>query len=163
MALTIQRVPRGLNDVLSIFGGQTPKGLAEEIAGIIDTLQFYGLAQQQFQANAANIAQDGTVVLTVPSNQYWVLFQAHVVMSITAAVTAARVSVGFSSSSLTAHCIGAAADVLTVGVVYDWRMPWLLPYPRVLLPGTVIRAQLERLAGAANLAVGLTAQVGVLG
>jgi hypothetical protein len=162
-ALQIQRVPRALSDLLSIFGGQTPQMLSDENHGIVDLLQFYGLNQQQFlNATDAALAIGGNATLTVPSNQYWLLFGAHAVATIPAAATAIRLNVNAGNGS---SFVALATDQLTAGVVagQDFRVPIVMPYPRLLLPNYSIRAQLEHLAGAATASVGITAQVGVLG
>lgn len=163
MTLQIQRVPRALSDLLSIFGGQTPQQLSDAVSGVVDLLQFYGLNQQQF-LNATNgaLAIGGNIALTVPSNQYWVLFGAHAVCTIPAAATAVRLNVNLGNGST---FVALAQEQITAGVVagQDYRVPAVLPYARILPPNYVLRAQLEHLAGAATASVGITAQVGVLG
>lgn len=163
MPLPIQRNPRALSDLLSIFGGQTPQRLADDIIGTVELLQFYGLNQQQF-LNATNgaLAIGGNVTLTVPANQFWVLFGAHAVITFPAAATAARLNVNLGNGST---FVALETQQLDAGVVagQDFRVPAVLSYPRILPPNYSIRAGLEHLAGAANASVGITAQVGVLG
>ncbi len=162
MPLPIQRVPRALSDLLSIFGGQTPQRLADDIFGTVELLQFYGLNQQQF-LNTTNgaLAIGGTVALTVPANQFWVLFGAHAVITFPAGATAARLNVNLGNGSTFVALQTMETDFVVAG--QDFRVPAVMPYPRILPPNYAIRAQLEHLAGAANASVGITAQVGVLG
>jgi len=161
--LAIQRVPRALSDLLSIFGGQTPQQLGDQVLGTVELLQFYGLNQQQFlNATDGALAIGGTVSLTVPANQYWVLLGAHAVITVPVGGTAARLNVNLGNGS---SFVALANEQITAGVVagQDFRVPCVMPYPRILLPNYSIRAQLEHLAGAAAASVGITAQIGVLG
>jgi len=91
--LPIQRTPRGLSDVLSIFGGLTPRALADEARGVVDLLQFYGLSQQnRLQATNAALTLGNGVELIAPSNQWWLVFSVGYVCVKTATMTNLRVS-----------------------------------------------------------------------
>lgn len=166
MPFKIQRVPRGLNDLLAIFGGGTPVELEDRVRGSLDFLQFYGLTQQQFpnSANAA-LAEAGVVSILVPSNQVWVLFSVNGVITKTATMTAAEFSIGIGIT------LGASSGIFSSGSLAPFgatetgvvQRGFCLPYPRILLPGSQIFLSLSILGTDATANVGLNACVGVLG
>ncbi len=154
----IQRTPRGLSNLLGLFGADTPELMANEIRAIVDATQFYGIQQQQGQ-NAANAAAaSGTpVVLTAPATQYWVVFNLAAVVLEQAAMTYCDLTL--SMNGQTTQRAGRDAG-FTAG-----RELWatlFLPYPFLLLPGQSLAA-VAKFAGVANANVTLSANVGVLG
>jgi hypothetical protein len=76
---TIQRIPKGLLDFLSMKGtGQTPAELEPRLSSVIDTTILY-MAERQagLITNTGNIAADGTnffvsSIGTVPDGEVWI-------------------------------------------------------------------------------------------
>lgn len=165
MTLPIQRVPNALGQLLSTFGGQTPRELEDSVQGVLDLLQFYGLTQLQNQqvVDAAMAEGATTLTLTVPGNQHWVLFAAHMNVAKTATMTALSLAVQFGPPNqlnlLAAEEFTAFGATVTGGA----RCGGHTPYPRLLLPGWQIRGNLDILGTDATASAVLAAQVGVLG
>jgi len=159
MPLPIQRQPRGLAAVLSLFGGKTPTVLLDEIRGNVDLLQFYGATQKQIRSVTNAVAAVNTfVTLTVPANETWILFHMAPSMVVPAALTDAVLAGTLEGSTV-------SYSRPTIGIVGETAVgdPFVPPYPYVLLPGSQLSAVALRLTGAANASVTLTASVGVLG
>lgn len=168
MPFKIQRVPRGLNDFLSIFGGGTPTEFEDRIQGVLDTTQFYALTQRQFPngVNAA-LAEGGAIDLTVPANQYWILYGMSMSCIKTATMTALELALaigrtagaGFEFVTCSSRNFSPFGATETGGV----NLPYVSPYPRILPPGSVLRAGLGILGTDATANCTFTAEVGVLG
>jgi hypothetical protein len=154
----IQRTPRALSDVLSIFGGLTPRELAEEVRGTVDLLQFYARSQQQVQnASNAALAAPGFLTLTVPLSQTWVLFAAS--MRVTTPAGATDIKAAISVQGVTV----AWEDFVPIVPGEFHIVPFVAPYPLILLPGSQLSGVLIALSGAANANCAFDALVGVLG
>lgn len=165
MPLPIQRVPKGLSDVLSIFGGQTPQQLAEQVVGELDLLQFYGLQQRSsLQAGNAAAVQGTAVTVSTPATSWGVLFALQGTVIKQAAMTELALWIAWQrgTPAITqvlaygeAPRLGAAGAVFTVVFVPA--------YPVLLPPGSTFVANLTGLAGVANAVLGVQAEVGLLG
>jgi hypothetical protein len=77
---TIQRVPRGLLDLLGLKGfGDNPTELEDKVRGVVDLTQLYlgdqfvslATGTPNISANGFNVAADQ--VLTVPAGTYWLV------------------------------------------------------------------------------------------
>src|SRR5262245_53194925 len=91
--LPIQRVPRGLSNLLSIFGGRQPEGLSDELVGSLELLQFYALMQRTtLTAQDGALAEGGTVTVNLGAN-WVVLLSASAAVVKTATMTALELSV----------------------------------------------------------------------
>jgi len=163
--LPIQRVPRGLNTLLSTFGGLTPGALSEQVIATIDLLQFYGLSQWQTRSvqNAA-LAEAGGISIDVPLNETWVMYSAACLIAKTATMTSLRgvIQIGPDQGQLSAVAVQEFSPY-GANEAGGARMVWVAPYPRVLPGGSRIQFVLDSLAGDANANCLLTASVGVLG
>jgi len=165
MPLSIQRVPKGLSDLLSVFGGQTPRQLSEQISGVLELVQFYGLQQRQVAtATNAALAEGALVAITVPT--WTVLFGAEVIISKTATMTALRGAVvlqrggsGSGTITLAAQELGPFGATET-GFV---SVPAWLPYPLILPPQARILGQPQIIGTDANAVVTISAEIGTLG
>lgn len=158
--LTIQRVARGLLNVLGNYGGQTPPELADKIQGTIDTLQFFGQQQQTalFATNAAAASGSG-LTIAVPSNQYWLLASLTARAIEQAAMTQLRLTLKVSPNfQIVAY--GEKNAAFAGGATY--AVPWVAPYLYILPPGASLDAEIA-FAGVANANWTLQAAVGVLG
>lgn len=161
----IQRVPKGLLELLSLAGGQTPYLLSGVVHPTLDLLQFYGLTQLQsaFVTNAA-VAELGQVQLQLPAS-WTVLFGAVVTVVKTATITDLRVSVSLNrgvgvflrlrEEPLMPFFTAAAAGTLT--------LPYFSPYPLLCPPNSVIMGQPSLLEGDATCNMTVAAEFGVLG
>jgi len=162
--LPIQRSPRGLNTLLSLFGGQTPQMLADQVSASLEMLQFYGLTQLQTRsASNAALAQGGTLTITVPDAETWVLFNAAGLIARTATQTALAASVQIGPTGGAVAVARNEATNFGATVLGSWRVPFVAPYPRVLLPGHAVSLALDTLGTDANANVLLSVAVGVLG
>lgn len=142
MPFKIQRVPRGLNDLLAIFGGATPQYLEDNARLVLDAWQLYGSTQlQQFSNSDAALAENSQITFT-PSNDRWtVVFSGAVIITQTGTMTAYHGSVshgvGVGATIATATPIfSTQLDVFGATVTGTVRRPWVFPYPRLFPPGT---------------------------
>ena len=164
MPENIQRVPRGLADLLNTFGGITPRALQDWTQATLDTMQFYGSSQLQVQsaANAA-LAQNGNLDITVPGNQHWVLFQFAGLVANTATMTGLELSLALGPSPALSVAVQTLEKNAGFVAGASIRIAYATPYPRILFPGSVLRLQLSRLGTDATANCLVSAQVGVLG
>ena len=164
MPFRIQRAPRGLSDLLSIFGGLTPQELAEQVHGTLDLLQFYALMQPAVVSAADPVlAENGTVSIVSPANQWWVLFGMHTLITKTATMTALRASLQCGPSNIVS--VVAAQELGPFGATEtgNCRFGFVPPFPRVFPPSSTFRVQLEILGTDATANVSVNVQAGVLG
>jgi hypothetical protein len=157
--MPIQRTPRGLSDVLSIFGGQTPKALEESARGIVDLLQFYGLSQRTTQQNVTVAAENAPLVITVPPNQWWLLYGASLQIAKTATMTALRGVIQIGSTAYASGELGPFGATETGNV----HVPFVPASPMVLPPGTSLVARASIIGTDANATCQFDVDVGILG
>lgn len=167
MPLPIQRVPRGLSDVLSIFGGQTPQMLGPEVLGTLELIQFYGLTQRStLGANNAAVAEG--VNVPAPALTTWaVLFNATTTIIKTATVTALRGSVNINRGGGSAGLglIYAQEELGPFGATETGAatVVFFPDYPLLLPPGTVIGGSAPIVGTDATVNLTIQAEIGVLG
>jgi hypothetical protein len=165
MAFRIQRVPRGLNDLLSSFGGATPTELEDRVRGSLELLQLYGTTQlQAASANAPAAAEGASIALTL-SNRWTVLFNAQGQVLKTATMTALRIAVSLNrnvqgGSALLFSDEGGPFGATESGFV---RIGGQLPYPLLCPPGTALQTTLDILGTDASANISVVAEFGVLG
>lgn len=162
----IQRVPRGLGNLLSLQSGQTPRNIADELVGTLDLLQFYGQTQvQTAQANNAAVAE-GVSVTVIPSAQSWiVLFAASVLIVKTATMTALRGAVSYQRSS-TNLLLRLAEDQLgPFGATETGTcaVGWVNPAGMICPPGTQITGSAVIIGTDATADVTVRCEFGLLG
>lgn len=149
MPFKIQRVPRGLNDLLSIFGGATPQELEERVRGTIDLLQFYGLTQLQttIGTNAAAAEGAGTSPALPPRN-WFLLFGVSANVVKTATVTALRADIALNRACDQALLLFTSGDLGPFGATETGTCSFggRLDTPLLCPPGTTI-ACLMRIIG----------------
>jgi hypothetical protein len=167
MPQKIQRVPRGLNDLLSISGGTTPVELEDRVRSTLELIQFYGLQQRAvFAGNNPAVAENVGVVVTPSVGAWIVLFGASATIIKTATMTALRASISYrlagdvnQEPALASEELGpfGATETGAVSVVFR------APFPLILPPNTVFvaRAQIIGTDATANVTVGVEA--GILG
>jgi hypothetical protein len=162
--MKIQRVPRGLNDLLSISGGNTPVDLQNEVRPVIDLLQFYGLNQITTLAQTqAALAEGGVVEIVVPSNQYWLLYAAHTSIVKTATMTALSASIQIGATPNFGVYDTRALGPFGATETGTARSCYPCPVPKLLLPGWSVRCGLDILGTDATANVSIVVHVGVLG
>jgi len=164
----IQRVPQGLNNLLSIFGGQTPVDLEDRIRGTIELLQFYGLQQKRHVSGTnAAVAEGSSVALGPPDNEvqtkWCILFAATGTWQKTATMTALRASVAIARQSANFQSYAeselgpfGATETGAAGVVF------IPPYPFLLIPPWSIQTPLKILGTDATANGTLQCEIGVL-
>lgn len=159
----VQRYPVGLTALLDFKGLSPPSQFSELVHGSLDLMQFYGQTQLQRRiANNPALAQGGAVTITVPGSEAWVLFSIQGAVTTTAPMTAVRVGLTLGQPTLQATFASSPANHFTPGVAANQGFAFLMPYPRLILPGSELGVTLEVLVGAANANVSLILQVGVL-
>jgi hypothetical protein len=168
MPLKIQRIARGLGELLSTFGGQTPSELEDRTRGTLELTQFYGGQQRQVvAAGAAGVAASLTtpqaaVVLSLTA--WTVLFAAHATI---VPVAAATTQVGWGISVARANAGGAvlyaAENVQAPAVGSNLALSFVAPYPMILPPGSSVGNLMFSTLGSATQTVGLVVDFGVLG
>jgi hypothetical protein len=167
MPFPIQRVPQGLSQLLSTFGGQTPMAMADQVIGVLDLLQFYGLSQRQtltMGVAGAGASTTDPQAFVIPSASNWsVLFTVHATLVLQVGTT----SVGFGVSVQRPGSGAAALETrdygtgLVVGsrlcVAHQPGQPLLLP------PGSRVGGWMYSTLGSGVQDVAVTADIGVLG
>lgn len=165
--LDIQRIPLGLQNVLNLFGGNTPQRLSEQVFGTLDLLQSYGLSQRTplsvtNGALAPATAQD--LVLT-PNSSWGVLFS--IGASIPSAAALTQVAFGFSlqrgATGIFSPLYVDRSPYAAYPAAQVVRSAFFLPYPLLLPPSTTLRGFLDLLVGVANSAYTLSAEIGLFG
>lgn len=166
MPFKIQRVPRGLNDLLSIFGGATPTELEDRVRATLEIMQLYGLQQRQTALATNAAAAEGAFVTIVPSLTQWsMLFFATTTVAVTATMTALVVNVVLQRGGATDMTLPVASSQFTqfgatvtgsVNVIYAPDTPLLLP------PGTVISGSAPIIGTDATANVNIRAEFGIL-
>jgi len=161
----IQRVPKGLLELLSLAGGQTPFLLDGIVHGQLELLQYYGLTQlQSVFVNNGAVAEGGTVQLNLPT-AWCVLFGAELVVAKTATCTDLRggirlnrgtgLSLTLREEPMMPFFVQAAVGTLTLGYV--------CPYPLLCPPGSIVIGQIALLEVDATCNATIAAEFGVLG
>lgn len=170
MPFKIQRVPRGLDQLLSTFGGQTPIQLADDVRAIIDLLQFYGLTQRSHAAGAVAGVGSSLInpqVTITPSLTNWsILFTA---MAGIQPIAAATTWVGFGPILARAGTPGVSG--FSILKAYEAAPPvganafaeFVAPYPMLLPPGTQVGCLMWSTLGAGAQNVTISAEFGLLG
>lgn len=166
MPFQIQRVPRGLNELLSIFGGGTPHELEDRVRVSLEALQFYGAMQRRVVSNADAAMAEGSQVVVIPSTTNWfVLFGATAQCTKTATMTALSLALTVALNNQSTQEFGLAFTefqrfgATETGLV---DVTHVCPYPLVLPPNTAISARLRILGTDATASTSITAHVGVL-
>lgn len=172
MAFRIQRVPQGLNQLLSIFGGQTPVDLEDKVRGAVDLLQMYGLQQKQvFAANNAALAEGGLVqaVGTAGIVDRWaVLFGGTSTIIKTGTMTAAKLTLQLGRGGFSVNTLGLPLDLggncgpFGATETGPFTCSFFAPYPIILPPPWQIFTRLEILGTDATASVSTTAEIGLL-
>lgn len=165
MAEKIQRVPRGLNELLTISGGATPRLLEEHVRSTLDLLQFYGMQQLQTSLGSNAAAAEGAGAGAVlPGNVWFVLYAMTGRVVKTATMTALRLSLNLNRNTQQSLVLmseqfapfGATeTGTATMGV--------RLPYPLLCPPGTTGSCLVDILGTDANCNLTCIAEFGVLG
>lgn len=164
MPFGIQRVPRGLADLLNIFGGATPRELEDRIRGSLDMLQMYGTTQlQSAAATNAAAAENAAVAVILSSTRWTVLFAAHGTVVKTATVTALRADVTLNrgtqfSPLLFADELGPFGATETGNASFGG----MLPYPLLCPPGSLVQCTARIIGTDATANVSVFAEFGTL-
>jgi len=155
----IQRYPRGLTDLLSIKGISAPSNLGDSIIPTLNVMQFYGLSQQQSQfAQNAVIPTDTNLNVTVPPNQYWLLFRVFARVVEQAAMTYLDLALTLDPNQQTVKYEAFNAPMIATRVR---RAVFIPAEPILMLPGQRIGVS-SFFAGVATADLSLNAVVGVL-
>jgi hypothetical protein len=140
----IQRTPRGLLELLSVFGGDAPRLLDEEVSGIVDLRDFYGADRM---INTQTVGAAGAYPRTVSTTPVGTTIRVHnfgaQLNNVAAGAANAyyiglvrlqdpnQIQVPVFSAVYQAPAAGYAA-----GTLLDFGGQ--LPYPRVIPPGWVL-------------------------
>lgn len=161
----IQRVPRGLSELLSMFGGFTPTELEERSRLTLESMQFYGSQQLQSGfANNAAAAEGAAVSLTLHASLWTVLFGVQGAIAKTATMTALRGALTINRRTqfgplLFSEELGPFGATETGTVSFGGYMP----YPLLCPPGTTVSAIASIIGTDANANVSVFAEFGTLG
>jgi hypothetical protein len=165
----IQRVPRGLQNLLSTSGGNTPVDLEDRVQASLDLLQFYGATQLNSAFDSAVIVEGGSVSMTLNTTPAsvptpWVLLYAlWATVLKTATMTAGAAAIELNRGT-THNMLVAAKEVGPFGATESGNIVFggLLPYPLLCPPGSVARTRLNILGTDANATCSIFAEFGVL-
>lgn len=166
MPFRIQRVPRGLNDLLSSFGGATPTELEDRTRATLETLQFYGTTQLQAgSANAPAAAEAASIALVLAATRWTVLFNAQGQVVKTATMTALRLAVSLNRNVQGGSAILFSEELGPFGATETGfaRIGGMLPYPLLCPPGSAVQTTLDILGTDATANISVVAEFGVLG
>lgn len=166
MPFRIQRVPRGLNDLLAIFGGQSPSELEDRVRSTLDLLQCYGNTQIQFLSNNnAALAENGVFSIALPATNWSVLFGVSSIIVKTATMTACQASYVLGPSVALGVALGSTGSMTPFGATETGAVAHaiLMPYPRLIPPGYTVNFRLDILGTDATANCSCTCQFGVLG
>ena len=150
MTSKIQRVPRGLLELLSISGGATPADLEDRLQGTLDFLQFYGLTQRRLLAatNAA-LGSGTTMSVGLPSPSGWnVLFGCSFAANGVAAFTSLAIQLRVNGLKV------AFLNVANPNVAFENSVAFVPSYPMLLEPGSTVEGFVQT-AGFATAACAL--------
>lgn len=170
MPFKIQRVPRGLQNLLTISTGEGPIELEDRVRPTVDLLQFYALQQRQilFQSNGA-VAELGEVsALTAANSRFqngWaVLFGASFVPIKTATMTALRVTLQMHRSGSANSAALAAGELGPFGATETGpaSLVFFAPYPVLLVPPWDVFGRVEILGTDATVSCTAIAEIGVI-
>lgn len=160
----IQRVPKGLLELLSLAGGQTPFLLDGIVRGQLDLLQFYG--QTQLQTVTANnaAAAEAVQVIAQLGPSWTVLFSLQATIVKTATMTALRGAVALNRQAgllmqIRQEELGPFGATET-GIVSVCQF---FPYPLLCPPNSEVIASCPIIGTDANANVSVRAEFGVLG
>lgn len=166
MPFKIQRVPRGLNNLLSISGGETPTALEDRVQASLDLLQFYGLTQLQTatQTAPAQVEAAATASAILNATSWCVLYSVWGVVVKTATMTACRVTLELNRGALHSAAL-FAAELGPFGATETGNAVCggLLPYPLLCPPGSFTQLRLNILGTDPNANCTIFAEFGVLG
>lgn len=165
MPFRIQRVPRGLSDLLSIFGGQTPTELEDRARLTLESLQLYGTTQlQSIFGNAAAAAEGNLISLPLSADRWTVLFSVWGAIQKTATMTALRGSVVLNRRT-TYSPLAFTSDLGPFGATETGTVNFggFLPYPLLCPPGSFVGAVANVIGTDATANVSVFAEYGTLG
>lgn len=161
MPFKIQRVPRGLNDILAIFGGGTPTELEDRVRPTLDLMQYYGCTQLQTRSSTDPA---GTQVgVTLSATNWTVLFGCDGAVTIAAAMTALGMSLIYKRNVQNFITLAEKEYLGTFTAGGTSVIARREPYPMICPPNTQVFFGLHRLTGVANANITVTAEFGVLG
>jgi hypothetical protein len=161
LADEVQRYPFGLLDVLGMKGGRAPAVLSNTYQLTIPALRLLARQNVTFDANGnAATALNGSVDVTVPDGQTWLVTEALVNVTEQAAMTALGLNLqlryGNSTISIAMQKFAGPYTAAAVDIV-----PFYFAEPIVLLPGDGFRGTLVNLAGVANASVNVIVRHGL--
>lgn len=166
MAVLIQRIARGLTEVLGAFGAENPRELADEVRGTMALEPFY--ARQQLQTLSVEnlaLAQSGEVFWNPTFNAYLIAASMRIVS--TAAMTAYAGSIAWRPGVNTGIWVDLAHNNWNTGGLGAGRSLCVCEFvpasPFYIMPGQVIRARLDVLGVDPTAAVNLQLMFGALG
>ena len=167
MPFKVQRVPRGLHELLSLTGGETPRELEDRVRCNLELLQFFALQQRQnFSANDPALTEGNHVSNTPEPSRWIVLFSMSGTVIKTATMTALRIALALRYNGSATQEEGVMSEELgPFGATESGAVSviWQCPYPRILPPATQFLTRLQILGTDANASVTIGCHYGVLG
>jgi len=159
-------VPVGLLNVLnSVTSGDNPRILRDEVQGVLELLQFYGLNQRQVLVTINAALTEGTPLSQVLPNSWCVLFGVEIQIIKTATLTALRGSISLSRAAQGAAIAVKSEDLGPFGATETGtaRMAYQCPYPLLMPPLSTVISRADIIGTDANVNATLSVEVGVLG
>lgn len=166
MPFVIQRVSRGLNELLSLFGGQTPRELEDRVRGTVELLQFYGTQQRRVVTGSNGALAEATATTLVLSTSWCILFGCAITAVKTATMTALRLDLAIRYNSDASQEAGLASmEGGPFGATETGNVSLIFraPYPMILPPNTALTVRLPIIGTDATAAVVFGADLGILG
>lgn len=160
----IQRIPRGLADLLSLQSGLSPVELEDRVRGVIDITQLYGWTQRaMFQFPSAAFAENVPAVIAMPG-RWIILFGVSATFAKTATLTALRGNIWLAGYAGTGQ-IYASEELGPFGATETGNaiVTFVPPYPMILPPTLSIFANASIIGTDATVNIAVSADVGVLG
>lgn len=167
MPLPIQRVARGLTEMLGAFGPDGPRTLGDEVHGSLNLEPFYARQQQQTVSQQATVAESGEVVFGNTNTNWLYVTAVSLQILSTATMTAYAGSIGFRQGVSTGVWVMLAHGNWNDGGLGVNRTfvvcEWVPTFPFLMAPGNVLRGRLDALGADPTAQLNLNVLFGALG
>jgi len=139
----IQQFPSALLPLLNIKASETPPVLDETVQPTLEMLPFYTADRlETLAASQTLVATLTSAVLTVPTNEYWILYGLNAIATVIGVGALVKLSCGFSpNQDGISYFLGSDNRGVTTTVAGELVIvPGPCAVPFILRPGSVIFA-----------------------
>lgn len=158
MPSPISRRPAGLLDLLlSQQQGENPDNLGNSVSPTIDLTDFYETDRVSVATATANFTGLTAVTVTVPAAENWKLYGVSASWTWATANQDLKVKFELRNIPVSEHILASPSLQTSTGATDTGSVAFMLPHPRIIPPGTLVRCRGEtiNLDAQANIAVKL--------